>query len=212
VSLSAVVMGHPDRRSRVLDLADQLGAEVVWDRHHDVVETCLRALQAYDPATTHHLVLQDDSIVCRDLLAGLAKACQVAGERPVSPYLGTYGSRMDLIGRAAAKASQLGAPWVEAPGPRWGVAHAHPTRLLPKVIDLYRQINSTCDDARLNAVYGKLGIACWYTMPSLVEHDDDLPSLTKRGWSGHHRRVAFRFLGADASALDVDWSGPIIRK
>jgi hypothetical protein len=210
--ISAVVMAHPDRRERAEKLAAELGAEVVWDRRGNVVDTCLRALQAYDPACTHWLVVQDDAIVCRDLLPGLERACAVAGQRPVSPYLGTYGARMDPIGQRAHKADQMGAPWVEAVGPRWGVANAHPVALLPEVISRYRAVNSRCDDARLNAVYGHMGVRCWYTMPCLVEHDDSLPSLTKRGWTGHHKRVAFRFIGADASALDVDWSGPIIRK
>jgi hypothetical protein len=212
VSLSAVVMGHPARRGRAERLAAGLGVEVVWDRHQDVTETCLRALQAYDPAASHHLVLQDDAVPCRDLLAGLDRACAVAGNRPVSAYLGTYGPRMDQFGHKAAKAGKLGAPWVEGGGPRWGVANAHPVALLPEVIRQYQDVHSRCDDARLNAVYGRLQVPCWYTIPCLVDHDDNLPSLTKPGWTGHHKRVAFRFIGADVSALDVDWTGPVIRK
>lgn len=212
MSLSAVVMAHPARAERAEKLAAGLGVPIVWDQHGDVVETCLRALQGYDSGATHHLVLQDDVVACRDLLAGMAAACEVAGERPVSPYFGTYGKRMNSMDQLAHRAERARAPWVESSGPRWGVAHAHPVVLLPNVIARYEQINSSCDDARLNAVYRQLGVSCWYTMPSLVDHDDDLPSLTKPGWTGHSKRVAYRFIGAEASALDVDWSGPIIRK
>lgn len=210
--ISAVVMAHPTRAQRAERLAGQLGIGIVWDQHGDVVDTARRALLACEPTATHHLVLQDDAIVCRDLLAGLTKACEVAGERPVSPYLGTWGTsgRLDVVGRIAHRARQTGAPWVETTGPRWGVAVAHPVRLLPQVIDHYDQFLSKCDDARLNAAYKQMGITCWYTMPCLVEHDDSVPSVTKPSYTT--RRAAFWFIGSDRSALDIDWSGPVIRK
>lgn len=210
--ISAVVMAHPGRAERAQRLAADLGIPIVWDERNDVIDTCLRALQAYDPAATHHLVLQDDAIACRDLLAGLTTACDTAGDLPVVPYLGTYGPGRDPIGRLAEQADRAGASWVEFFGPRWGVAVAHPVALLPKVIRQYEAGVGKADDARLTAVYRQLRVPCRFTMPSLVDHDDDLPSLTKPGWTGHHKRVAFRFIGADRSALDVDWGRPVYRK
>jgi hypothetical protein len=58
------------------------------------------------------------------------------------------------------------------------------------------------------------GISVWYTWPSLVDHADG-PSLVK-GRVGtdraraRHARVAHTFIGEDASALDVNWSGAVV--
>lgn len=206
-------MAHPARAERAEKLAAELGIPIVWDQRNDVIDTCLRALQAYDRTATHHLVVQDDAIVCRDLLAGVASACEVAGSRrPVVPYLGKHGSGVDEVGRMAQRANRNGLAWVEASGPRWGVAVAHPVALLPEVIERYPGLSGNADDARVSAIYRQMRTLCWFTVPSLVDHDDDIPSLTKPGWTGHHRRVAVRFIGADRSALGIDWSGTVQRK
>lgn len=206
-------MAHPVRANRAEKLAADLGVPLIWDEHDDVIDTCMRALMSYDSAATHHLVLQDDAIVCGDLLAGLTLACEFAGlDRPVVPYLGSYGYGLDELGKLAQRAGDAGAPWVQSSGPRWGVAVAHPVALLPEVIERYPSLTGKADDARISAIYRTMKVSCWYTVPSLVDHDDDLPSLTKPGWTGHHRRVAVRFLGTDRSALDIDWSGAVLRK
>lgn len=206
-------MAHPARAERAKKLAAELEIPIVWDQRNDVIDTCLRALMAYDATATHHLVLQDDAIVCRNLLAGLTRACEVAGEkRPVVPYLGSYGSGVDAVGRMGQRAALNGSPWVEASGPRWGVAVAHPVALLPELTGRYPGLSGNTDDARISTIYRQMRTLCWFTVPSLVDHDDALPSLTKPGWTGHHRRVAVRFIGADRSALDIDWSGTVQRK
>ncbi|MFW5415111.1 hypothetical protein J0910_00360 [Nocardiopsis sp. CNT-189] len=208
--MSVAVMAHPDRREHAALLAEQVGAPIVWDRNGQVADTCLRALEAYDPAASHHVILQDDAVVCGDLLAGLARASQVAGNRPIGLYLGALRPR-DRMAPLLEMALATGAPWIEFDGPRWGVACAHPVPLLPELIARYRLLPGIKqDDTRGSQAYAQMRVKTLFTVPSLVEHGD-LPSLTKPDTVLPPRRAA-AFIGEDASALDVDWHGPVVTK
>ena len=84
--LSVAVMAHPKRADLIPALCDSIDADVpvVWDERNDRWDTGRRALLAFDPAATHHLVVQDDALVCRDLVAGLQRALpHVPREAPV---------------------------------------------------------------------------------------------------------------------------------
>lgn len=61
VALSVAVMAHPARAAFVDELTGLLDrpAKVVWDERQDRWDTGRRAMLAYDPACTHHLVVLD---------------------------------------------------------------------------------------------------------------------------------------------------------
>ena len=92
--LSVSVMAHPSRSHWVHELRERVGIEyanVAWDRGLGIWDTCSRAWEMHDPAATHHLVLQDDALPCRDLLAGLEAAItsQAPFETVASLFVGT---------------------------------------------------------------------------------------------------------------------------
>lgn len=64
-TLSVAIMAHPKREAMVADLLTRLDREVpvVWDQINDRHDTGARAMEAFDPACTHHLVIQDDVAV-----------------------------------------------------------------------------------------------------------------------------------------------------
>jgi hypothetical protein len=73
VRLSAVVMSHPRRARAARALCEQhpeLALRVVADPRPDEPPSTLRtarlAWQAVSPEATHHLVLQDDAVLCRN--------------------------------------------------------------------------------------------------------------------------------------------------
>jgi hypothetical protein len=81
VRLSAAVMTHPSRVDRAIALRDrhpELGLRVVVDPEPAGPPSALRtarlAWAAADPAATHHLVLQDDAVLCPDFADRLAAA------------------------------------------------------------------------------------------------------------------------------------------
>lgn len=210
VTLSVAVMAHPAREAWVPDLVaalDHPDPAVVWDEGwNDRHETGLRALRAYDPGATHHLVVQDDGLVCRDLCAALTRAVVTAGERPLGLMVGRHRPDHQRISLLEEIARLTGAPWFAMEGPWWGVGLVVPTCHIGELTAWYQRQETPNYDRRISRWYARQGVDCWYTVPSLVDHRgaDENPSLVP-GRTGR-TRVARRFLGTDRSALDLDWS------
>lgn len=211
--LSCAVRAHPHRRDLVdallqrLDLSDE---HVVWDEKNDSWNTGARAWQAHDPDADWHLVIEDDAVVCRDLLAGVTIALERLPLNSVaSLYLGNRTSSRE-IGRAADWADREKAPWVQARTLVWGVAIAAPVASIPGMLTWCNGLtryDSRVYDTRIARYYAEiLQWPAYYTWPSLVDHRQ-VPSLLRGGGEG---RRAIGFIGEDASALEVDWSGEAI--
>lgn len=206
--MSAAVMAHPRRSHLVRQLVSKLDvrAEVVWDRIGVEWDTGRRALLAFSATATHHLVVQDDAVVCRDLVRAAVAAAAVAGERPVSFYTGRVRPFGRLVERASAEAVAAGATWMQMPGPWWGVALMLPTSHIPELVAWAdRRGQHIADyDKRIARWYVRQGIACWYSVPSLVNHrpEYESPSLLP----GHAAdRTAHQFIGQSVSGTVVQW-------
>ena len=211
--LSVAVMAHKSRERWVPDLVEAIGGDVqvVWDRHNDRHETGARSLAAYDPAATHHLVVQDDAIVAPDLVGGVENALRhVPAQNPVGLYVGRSRPRADEVRSLMARAVVTNASFMVHKGPWWGVGIVVPTASIRDLIKYYDGLDGVPNyDRRIARYYESKGLYCYYTVPSLVDHRvDDNPSLVAgRGSQG---RFAHHFIGP-RSALEVDWSGPIVR-
>lgn len=168
-----------------------------------------RCWEAHDPSADWHLVLQDDVIVSKDLLAGLAVALGHLGQvGVVSAYTGTGRPDQRNTLRALAHADQHGHSWISTRSLNWGPAVALPAHVIPDMLAWCEDHIARSKPPRSNYDYAigtyvrdVLGWCAWYTVPSLVEHRD-LPSLV--GHDNGPRRVAHRF--HDGSALDIDWT------
>lgn len=205
-SLSCAVMAHPKREAMVADLLERLDrpATVVWDQINDRHDTGIRSVLAYDPACTHHLVIQDDALPCPDLIAGAERALKwVPQDVPVSLYVGRVRPFAQEIERVVARVGDA-ASWITMRGIYWGPAIILPTHVIDKLAAWYRTSKVQNYDRRVSTWFQRRGLLCWYSWPSLVDHRGD-ESLV-RGGAGRH---AHRFLGEDTSALNVDWSGPV---
>src|SRR5690606_4281782 len=128
------------REHMVGDLVERLGVDpdrVVWDRTNDRWDTGVRAWQHHDPGADWHLVLQDDALICRDLIPGLEKALErVPVESTVSLYLGNRG-----VGLKAAARVPDGVSWVQMPKLIWGVAMCVPTCTIPDMLRWCRSVD-----------------------------------------------------------------------
>lgn len=199
--ISVVIMAHRQRERWVPELQEELGAEVVWDRHNDRHETGLRAIRAYDPDATHHLIVQDDAVLSRDFLPAVEKLVTHTGEHPIGLYVGSTGpinatlEHLLFQGREGLLATE---------GPHWGVAIILPVPHIDDLADWYEANNKIRNyDRRISRWYLKQKIDCYYTAPSLVDHrTEDNPSLVR---GRNDSRSAAWFIG-DRSALDVDFS------
>lgn len=201
---------HPSRQALVDALLDRLGLgaeHVVWDRGNDSWATGARAWEAHDPDADWHLVIEDDAIVCRDLLVGLEQALDhVPTESVVSLYLGNKTASREVANAAAAADSRI-CQWIRASTLVWGVAIAAPVVSIEPMLGwCHRQKRypSRVYDTRIARYYAEvLNWPAYYTWPSLVDHGQE-PSLLGHGPG----RQAIAFIGATASAAAIDWSRP----
>ena len=206
--LSTAIMAHPRRADHVAGLVDQLDrpAVVVWDQINDRHDTGVRSLEAFDPAATHHLVVQDDAVVCRDLVAGVERALRwCPPDVPLCLYVGRVRPFRRQIDRLVAVAGDS-ASWLTMRGIYWGVGIVVPTVDIPALSAWFRRSGVQNYDRRVSTWYQQQHRTVWYPWPSLVDHRGD-ESLVPGHGSG---RYAHRFAGADRSALDLDWSGPVV--
>lgn len=207
-------MAHPDRAPAVAELTAALGQEVPihWDPEGPpsgagdrVWRVARKAWEMADPAAAYHVLIQDDALVCPDFLAGVERALQaVPGDVVVSPYLGSGRTVPLRWGQMAQKANTIGASWIVSGRVMWGVCLILPTPRIPEMIKWCDRKSGMPDDMRVGAWAVRHDIDVWYTWPSLVDHGAE-PSLTKHR---HTERVARRH--HQGSALDLDWSGPVV--
>lgn len=208
-SVSLAIMAHPKREAYIPSLKAALGrpVQVVWDQISDRWDTGRRSLLAYDSSRSHHVVIQDDALVCRDLPAGVEEALRHA---PTNSILGLYLGRTRAWKPVwiAAQRSQPNLRWIRMRELMWGVGVVVPTGRIEEIVAIGDRFPEIANyDSRISAACLQLGIPVWYPWPSMVSHRQ-APSLVEgRGWRG---RYAYRFLGEGASALGQSWRGPAV--
>jgi len=221
IRLSIVMMAHPRRRESVERILAALDRDctVVWDEHNDRHDTGRRAMLAYDPESTHHAVIQDDVLVCRDLCAGLEQAlAHVPDDVAVCGYVPSMRPARTLIEAAVLRAKAQCSSWIKMRTINTGTLIVVPTRLIPEMIACYDELERKGVpnyDRRISRFFElERNVPTYYTWPSLVDHADG-PSLVA-GRDGVDRankklnRTAHNFVGEDASALDLEWDRGVV--
>lgn len=220
-TLSVAIMAHPAREDMVNSLLDELDLEcdipIVWDCGRGRWDTGRRAMLAYDIEATHHLVIQDDIIPCRDLIAGFRTALAATpGDMPLCGYVGRVRPDKDVVREAVNCARQAHASFITMHTLNWGPAVCVPTKDIMEMIAFCDTLTEIENYDRRMSRYWELRrhVRTWYTWPCLVDHADG-PSLvpgrvgTNRKTRAH-ARIAHQFLGEEVSGLSVDWSGPVV--
>lgn len=209
ISVSVAIMAHPSRAEMVKDLLARLDvpATVVWDEKQDRHDTGVRSLEAFDPDCTHHMVIQDDAVPCRDLVAGVTKALErVPTGHPLSCYIGKVKPFAREVDKIVARAHD-GVSFIRMAGIYWGPCIVAPIADLPELTRWFRNAQGIKNyDRRTSRWFERQRRECWYTWPPLVDHRGD-ESLTHRHTS---RRTAHRALGPERSAMKLDWSGEVL--
>lgn len=210
VSVSTVVMAHPRRDAMVEELLGWLDrpAEVVWDAgDNNRWNTGRRAWLAIDRTASHGLVIQDDAIPCRDLVAGVERALpHVPDDSPLCLYCGRARPYRELVQRLTSLAGD--ASWLTMAQCHWGPGIVLPTKWIDDMVTWCDQRTDVANyDRRISRWIQHRGLTVWYPWPSLVDHRISPSLVPGRTAAGRH---AHRFLGADRSALDRDWAGRVV--
>ena len=194
---------HADRRKWVKAMVEQLRSEnpeipvtVIEDTHHEGCwPTYRRALEAAC-GSSHHLVLQDDLGLCRDFIGSVREVIRARPGNLIALYTNS---------RAVFQARQRGKSWVEKSGVS-GPAVIWPKELIGEFVewqDAHIDGRFPWDTVRVSMWLIKTSKPAFATVPSLTEHLGCGASLL--GLNGRSK-VAAWYVGADRSALGIDWS------
>lgn len=214
VRLSIGVQHHPSRAYLPERLRKRLGTTRAWlddalvvdpepDAPRNPWRTAREAWRRTPDSCTHRLVLQDDVIPCKGFIRLARAAIEARPDRITSFYLGdmpaeTHRNMLVAANRCAA--------WVLGQDSSWcpALALCIPAELVPSLVEFDDGTRPIADDD----VYGRWTrlhrYRWWATIPSLVDHDDDAPSLM-RDPNARGRRVASCWIG-DADPKYIDWT------
>ncbi len=195
------IAAHPIREQFVAELVESIkspdAVTIAWDREEDIWDTHQRAWLQVPEWATHHLVLQDDALVCEDFYQ---LACSAAGRMPANPISFYFGNALNhpKIVRTTQQAQRENASWIKASGTWWGVAVMLPRQLINDMIKFCQPRRETYD-RRLTIWCEDREHEVFYPYPSLVEHRDE-PSVLYPG--RRPGRKAYRYIGAGQETWD----------
>ncbi len=192
-----------DRRKWVRTMVAQLRKEnldiplaVIEDSHQEGCwPTYRRALEAAC-GTSHHLVLQDDLGLCRDFIGSVK---EVIRARPVNLI------QLYTNSRSVFTARLRGESWVEKASVT-GQAVIWPNELIGEFIEwqsAHIASDFPWDDVRVSMWLIKTSKRAFATAPSLTQHLGC--GFSTLGLNGRSK-VAAWYIGANKSALGIDWS------
>lgn len=210
IRLSGAIMAHEKRRLWAEQLSVETGLPIVWDRISSVWDTASRAWRAHDPEATHHVVIQDDAVLCRDFLPTVERFLQAI------PY-GTP-AVLSVIDYRLHSQERHYTQAVAAGSRIWrSFASVHAVGMVLPVADIEEalQYGDTFekmlhDDWRMKAYYQRRGIKFAFPIPSLLQHRhaDENPTLLAGHDDKYGDRTSSNFIGADVSGLTIDWTQP----
>lgn len=202
-SLVTVVAAHPKRRAAAELLDEAVNAHaIVYDERNDEWDTMSQAWRtALNAATrgraTHILVLQDDAMPIANLIRTTLEAIDQHPDVPISLYLGrkkpaVWATNVDFAVRVAERE---GFSWLRASHLLHGVALVLPVDLVRPMLTWCSKSNAPYDERVGYFLRHVAKTPVFYPQPSLVDHDDSMPSLVRHSddrVAGTAGRVAYR--------------------
>lgn len=219
VRLSVAVQHHPRRADIVGPLLDALpGATLATDPDpHGIPNpwrTYRHALETTPLRATHRLIVQDDVVPCAGFLPAAEAALAAKPGRLVSFIV--CGNPFEHA-QAVLSAGRNGLQWAELDNQRWCpvVALCWPVELIDPFLNFVAAQGwpeeFTADDEMVGRWCQAEGHRPLATVPSLVDHPDDVPSLlghTKAQYGADRGRVSCCWIG-DCDPATIDWTlGP----
>lgn len=219
MNITACVMAHPKRRASAEALALQLKKYPFMDvsisfdgtdefSHQSEWDNGKRALLKGINRGDWHIVVQDDAILCPDFYNNLVGAINaVPSKSIISLYTGTARPMAKRVQAAVDKAQYCS--WIQFWMLLWGVGIAIPSDHIEPMLEFVEDpvYADAQYDNKIGYFYNRNRLPVWYTMPSLVDHDDDMDTLL--GGHGRHlnneKRVAHKF-----ATGPVSWNSKVI--
>ena len=214
MTISAAVMAHPKRRANAEALADQLrsypfvSVNVIYDTpdaasHEAEWDNGTRSLLDGVGKADWHLVVQDDAILSPGLYDNLQGAIATVPQKSlISLYTGTARPMGKRVKHAVDKVKDE--TWLSYWLLMWGVGILMPSSHIEPMIEFVADRTEPYD-TRIGIFYQRNRLPVYYTMPSLVDHDDDLGTLLPGHGTEPGARVAHKF-----ATGPVIWTSQVI--
>lgn len=208
MGISITIMAHPNRKAQAEALLDQLrqysfcDISITWDELNNEWHTGERALRAGIGKGEWHIVVQDDAILSPFFYENVLGAINnVPVKTLISLYVGTARPFGDRVKVAVNKAYY--ATWLRHMLLLWGVGILIPSDHIEPMLEFISGRDELYD-TRIGIFYQRNRLPVYYTMPSLVDHDDEIGSLLDHG-HGPEPRIAHRL----ADGL-ISWNKDVI--
>ena len=216
MKISVAIMAVPKRKLQAEYLASILrlypfsDVSVVYDQvaagnHESEWNNGVASLRAGLGKGDYHVVIQDDAILTPELYANIEGAINSCpgGKALISLYTG----KSRPLGRRvteAVKKVRSGECWLQYILLMWGVGIIIPTDHIEPMLE-YVEDRTEPYDTRIGIFYQRNRLPIYYTMPSLVDHDDELGTAIPGHGTAPGGRVAHRL----ATGL-IEWNSRVI--
>lgn len=189
MKISLAIMAHPKRTAAANALAYELGQypfaapQIIWDGIGEEWHTGKRALQYGIGIADWHVVIQDDAVLTPDFYRNIEKAIFALRQKTlISLYTGTA---RPLPGRVKAAVDAMpDGSFLTFKQLLWGVGIVIPTDHIKPMLKFVEDIELQYDN-KIGEFYCRQGMPVYYTVPSLVDHNDDIDTLL----DGHGRHI-----------------------
>lgn len=213
MNITVAVMAHPRRKALAEALALELkkysfmNVSVSYDSsdastHQDEWNNGKRAMLAGADRGDWHCVIQDDAILSPNFYENLVGAIEnVPTKSLISLYTGKPRPLGKRVQTAVNKVNDE--TWLSYWLLMWGVGLLIPSSHIEHMVEFVDDRTEPYD-TRIGIFYQRNRLPVYYTMPSLVDHNDHLGSLLEHG-QAEGARVAHRL----ATGL-VAWNDTVI--
>lgn len=208
MNVSLTIMAHPKRKDHAERLYGALAVRpfcdtsITWDQVNEEWHTGERSLRAGIGKGDWHIVIQDDAILTPSFYENLMGALHnVPSKSLVSLYTGQARPMQKRVSAAVQKAYH--ASWLQFFLLMWGVGIAIPSSHIEPMLEFVADREEPYD-TRIGMFYQRNRLPIYYTMPSLVDHFDELGSLLDHG-----KAPGARIAHKPATGL-VQWNRDVI--
>lgn len=214
MNISAAIQSHPLRAEMAAALAVKLDAEVVVDPDPDAIRnpwrTYRHALERTPADATHRLIVQDDTVPCGGFSEVLPAAVASRPDRLLTFFVGGHPVEH---ARRVYQACDRGDAWAQLDNLRWCpvLALCWPAAMIAPFLAWVDEQKFPPAFRADDEIVGRWLRATKQTplasVPSLIEHPDEVPSLIGRRARGglDIGRVAACFIHPDCDPSGIDW-------
>lgn len=189
MKISLAIMAHPSRWKQAHKLIIEVSQypfaapQIIYDEINEEWHTGKRALEYGIGKAEWHVVIQDDAILTPNFYENIEAAITALDQKTlISLYTGTARPIPGRV-KAAVDAAPDGS-FLRFQQLMWGVGIVLPTSHIQPMLEFVEDIELQYDN-KIGEFYCRQGLPVYYTVPSLVDHDDDIDTLLP----GHGRHI-----------------------